>query len=182
MALGQQLIMLPLGEATCIVQKRHAELTDPFACTASYLWHQQRGLDSHNIDQGQHVRKERSSPETVPDVTFIPQAAAAKAEHKSCLTLTVQLLAAAAAAATDIALSILLPCPAGRRPYLKGLNLEKIGSEIKTDNRGRVEVNHKFQTSVPHIYAIGDVIPGPMLAHKVGLLRFSAGTDLQATI
>ena len=57
--------------------------------------------------------------------------------------------------------------PAGRRPYLKGLNLEKIGSEIKTDNRGRVEVNEKFQTSVPHIYAIGDIIPGPMLAHKV---------------
>ena len=58
----------------------------------------------------------------------------------------------------------------GRRPYLKGLNLDKIGSEIKTDNRGRVEVNAKFQTSVPHIYAIGDCIPGPMLAHKVMLI------------
>ena len=51
---------------------------------------------------------------------------------------------------------------------MKGLNLEKIGSEVpKTDNRGRLEVNNKFQTSVPHIYAIGDCIPGPMLAHKV---------------
>jgi len=47
------------------------------------------------------------------------------------------------------------------------LNLEKAG-KLQTDNRGRLEVNHMFQTSVPHIYAIGDCIPGPMLAHKVG--------------
>lgn len=59
----------------------------------------------------------------------------------------------------------------GRRPYLKGLNLDKVGSEApKQDNRGRLEVNAKFQTSVPHIYAIGDCIPGPMLAHKVSNL------------
>jgi len=51
---------------------------------------------------------------------------------------------------------------------LKGLKLENVGSEApKTDNRGRLEVNAKFQTSVPHIHAIGDCIPGPMLAHKV---------------
>ena len=61
-------------------------------------------------------------------------------------------------------------CPTGRRPYLKGLSLENLagGKGIKTDNRGRVEVNGQFQTSVPNIYAIGDVIAGPMLAHKVG--------------
>lgn len=47
------------------------------------------------------------------------------------------------------------------------MNLEKAG-KLQTDNRGRLEVNHMFQTSVPHIYAIGDCIPGPMLAHKVG--------------
>ena len=58
---------------------------------------------------------------------------------------------------------------AGRRPYLKGLNLEKLGEAPKQDSRGRLEVNAQFQTSVPHIYAIGDCIPGPMLAHKVGL-------------
>ena len=56
---------------------------------------------------------------------------------------------------------------AGRRPYLKGLNLEKLGEAPKQDSRGRLEVNAQFQTSVPHIYAIGDCIPGPMLAHKV---------------
>lgn len=58
---------------------------------------------------------------------------------------------------------------AGRRPYLKGLNLEKLGEAPKQDSRGRLEVNAQFQTSVPHVYAIGDCIPGPMLAHKVTL-------------
>lgn len=52
----------------------------------------------------------------------------------------------------------------GRKPYTEGLNLSKIG--IKKDNKGCVEVNKKFQTAVKNIYAIGDVIKGPMLAHK----------------
>ncbi len=52
----------------------------------------------------------------------------------------------------------------GRKPYTEGLNLTKLG--IKKDNKGRVEVNEKLQTSVQNIYAIGDVIKGPMLAHK----------------
>ena len=52
----------------------------------------------------------------------------------------------------------------GRKPYTEGLNLSKVG--IKKDNKGRIEVNDKLQTSVSNIYAIGDVIKGPMLAHK----------------
>ncbi len=52
----------------------------------------------------------------------------------------------------------------GRKPYTEGLNLSKVG--IKKDNKGRIEVNNKLQTSVDNIYAIGDVIKGPMLAHK----------------
>ncbi|XP_052750522.1 dihydrolipoyl dehydrogenase isoform X2 [Galleria mellonella] len=52
----------------------------------------------------------------------------------------------------------------GRRPYTKDLGLDKVG--IALDDRGRVPVNDKFQTTVPGIYAIGDVIHGPMLAHK----------------
>ena len=52
----------------------------------------------------------------------------------------------------------------GRKPYTEGLNLSKIG--IKKDKKGSIEVNKKLQTSVPNIYAIGDVINGPMLAHK----------------
>ncbi len=52
----------------------------------------------------------------------------------------------------------------GRKPYTEGLNLSKVG--IKKDRKGRIEVNNKLQTSVSNIYAIGDVIKGPMLAHK----------------
>jgi dihydrolipoamide dehydrogenase len=52
----------------------------------------------------------------------------------------------------------------GRVPYTEGLGLGDVG--VKTDNRGRVTVDPHFQTSVPGIYAIGDVIAGPMLAHK----------------
>ena len=52
----------------------------------------------------------------------------------------------------------------GRKPYTEGLNLAKIG--IKKDDKGRIEVNEKLQTSIRNIYAIGDVIKGPMLAHK----------------
>ena len=52
----------------------------------------------------------------------------------------------------------------GRKPYTEGLNLGKIG--VKKDKKGRIEVNDKLQTSVENIYAIGDVIKGPMLAHK----------------
>jgi dihydrolipoamide dehydrogenase len=52
----------------------------------------------------------------------------------------------------------------GRKPYTEGLNLSKIG--VKKDNKGRIEVNEKLQTSVKNIYAIGDVIKGAMLAHK----------------
>ena len=52
----------------------------------------------------------------------------------------------------------------GRKPYTEGLNLSKVG--VKKDNKGRIEVNSKLQTSVKNIYAIGDVIKGPMLAHK----------------
>ena len=52
----------------------------------------------------------------------------------------------------------------GRNPFTRSLGLEAIG--IKTDKLGRVEVNHRLQSSVPNIFAIGDVIEGPMLAHK----------------
>ena len=52
----------------------------------------------------------------------------------------------------------------GRRPYTKNLNLEKIGVEL--DKRGSIKVNKNFQTNIKNIYAIGDVIEGPMLAHK----------------
>ena len=52
----------------------------------------------------------------------------------------------------------------GRKPNIEELNIKKIG--IKTDINGNIEVNKKFQTKFENIYAIGDVISGPMLAHK----------------
>ena len=52
----------------------------------------------------------------------------------------------------------------GRKPYIEGLNLENVG--VETDEKGKVKVNKTFETNVKNIYAIGDVIEGPMLAHK----------------
>jgi dihydrolipoamide dehydrogenase len=52
----------------------------------------------------------------------------------------------------------------GRKPYSEGLGLENVG--VQKDQRGFVQVDAHFQTNVPGIYAIGDLIPGPMLAHK----------------
>lgn len=52
----------------------------------------------------------------------------------------------------------------GRSPYTQGLALENAG--LKTDERGRISVNNHLQTQVPHIFAIGDVVQGAMLAHK----------------
>ncbi len=52
----------------------------------------------------------------------------------------------------------------GRRPNTEGLGLESVG--LTTDERGRIPIDESFQTSVPGIFAIGDVVRGPMLAHK----------------
>lgn len=52
----------------------------------------------------------------------------------------------------------------GRRPYTEGLGLDNVG--IATDRRGMIEVGDHFETSVEGIHAIGDVVRGPMLAHK----------------
>ena len=52
----------------------------------------------------------------------------------------------------------------GRKPNTKNLNLEKIN--INLDNKKRIKTNNKFETNIKNIYAIGDVISGPMLAHK----------------
>jgi dihydrolipoamide dehydrogenase len=55
----------------------------------------------------------------------------------------------------------------GRRPFTDGLGLETIGLEL--DPKGRIPVKEGFATQVPGVYAVGDVIPGPMLAHKTTL-------------
>ncbi len=70
--------------------------------------------------------------------------------------------AAGGAAETIEADTVLLAI--GRVPYTNGLGLDEVG--VKRDGKGRVEVGDHFETNVPGIYAIGDVIRGPMLAHK----------------
>ncbi|MFI4859082.1 MAG: dihydrolipoyl dehydrogenase [Phycisphaerales bacterium JB063] len=52
----------------------------------------------------------------------------------------------------------------GRKPNTEGLGLDKVG--ITPNPRGQIEVNEKFETGIEGIYAVGDVVPGPMLAHK----------------
>ena len=85
-----------------------------------------------------------------------------KAEHTTeGVRLTVEPAAGGAAEHLDCD-TVLLAI--GRRPYTEGLGLEAAG--IAVDDRGRIPVDDRFQTVVPGIYAIGDVIPGPMLAHK----------------
>lgn len=52
----------------------------------------------------------------------------------------------------------------GRKPYTEGLRLETLG--ITLTNRGFIPIDHDFRTAVSHIFAIGDTVEGPMLAHK----------------
>ncbi|MEE2917268.1 MAG: FAD-dependent oxidoreductase, partial [Pseudomonadota bacterium] len=52
----------------------------------------------------------------------------------------------------------------GRRPNIDGLALDAAG--LSTNQRGQIEIDHDFRTAVDGIWAIGDVVPGPMLAHK----------------
>ena len=80
---------------------------------------------------------------------------------KSKVTLTVE--PAKGGDSEDIACDVVL-VSIGRKPFTEGLGLEDAGVEM--DGRGVIQVDGNFKTSVDGIYAIGDVIPGPMLAHK----------------
>jgi dihydrolipoamide dehydrogenase len=76
---------------------------------------------------------------------------------------TVSVEPAAGGAAERIEADVVLVA-IGRRPNTDGLGLEAAG--LKTNAKGQVEIDHDFRTAVPGIWAIGDVVPGPMLAHK----------------
>lgn len=80
---------------------------------------------------------------------------------KNKVTLTLEPAAGGSAEKLEVE-TVLLAI--GRRPYTQGLGLDKAG--VTVDDRGRVAVDDHFQTNVKGIYAIGDVIRGPMLAHK----------------
>lgn len=78
-------------------------------------------------------------------------------------TLKVKVEPAAGGAAETLEADIVLVA-IGRVPYTDGLGLEALG--VNKDNRGRIVIDPHFQTNVAGIYAIGDVVAGPMLAHK----------------
>jgi dihydrolipoamide dehydrogenase len=78
-------------------------------------------------------------------------------------TLKASIEPAAGGAAETLEADVVLVA-IGRVPYTDGLGLQEAG--VALDNRGRVQIDHHFGTSVPGVYAIGDVVAGPMLAHK----------------
>lgn len=82
-------------------------------------------------------------------------------KDKSGVTLTLE---PANGGAAETLQSDVVLVAIGRRPFTAGLGLETVG--VKLDNRGRIETDDHFQTSAKGIYAIGDAIKGPMLAHK----------------
>ncbi len=80
---------------------------------------------------------------------------------KDGVTLTLE--PAKGGGATELTAEIVLVA-VGRKPLTEGLGLDRVG--VALDERGRVKVDARYQTNVPGIHAIGDVIAGPMLAHK----------------
>jgi dihydrolipoamide dehydrogenase len=78
-------------------------------------------------------------------------------------TLSVQIEPAAGGKAETLEADVVLVC-IGRVPYTEGLGLKEAG--VALDNRGRVQIDAHFSTSLKGVYAIGDVVAGPMLAHK----------------
>jgi dihydrolipoamide dehydrogenase len=85
--------------------------------------------------------------------------AAASSDTGVALTLE----PAAGGASAQLAVDVVLVA-VGRRPHVEGLGLEAAG--VALDDKGRIATDAQFRTSVPGIYAIGDAIAGPMLAHK----------------
>jgi dihydrolipoamide dehydrogenase len=82
-------------------------------------------------------------------------------KSKKGVTLTLE---PAAGGATEELMADVVLVAIGRRPYVAGLGLDKVG--VALDERGRIKVDGHYATNVPGIYALGDVIAGPMLAHK----------------
>jgi dihydrolipoamide dehydrogenase len=108
------------------------------------------------------VRKEANKIFKKQGFEFRLSTKVTKAERKGdTVTLTVE--PAAGGSAETIEADVVL-VSIGRRPNTEGLGLDRAG--LQTNQRGQVETDHEFRTSVKGIWAIGDVIPGPMLAHK----------------
>jgi dihydrolipoamide dehydrogenase len=108
------------------------------------------------------VRKESNKILKKQGIEFKLSTKVTKVERTgSGATLTVE--PAAGGASETIAADVVL-VSIGRRANTEGLALDKAG--LSTNQRGQIEIDHDFGTKVPGIWAIGDVVPGPMLAHK----------------
>ncbi len=103
-------------------------------------------------------------------ITVLTGARVEKAEvHDSGVVATITSQTEAKTVEAEMALVAV-----GRVPVTDGLGLDKVG--VKVDNKGFIVVNGTMQTSVPHIYAVGDVVPTPMLAH-VGMAEAIVAAD-----
>ncbi len=147
LVVGAGIIGMELGS---VWRRLGAEVT-----IVEFLDHILPGIDSevarqfHRIQQKQGIAFKLSSKVTAID--------------SSEKVLKVKVEPVAGGAAETVEADVVLVA-IGRMPYTEGLGLEAAG--VKRDNRGRVIVDAHFRTSVAGIYAIGDVIAGPMLAHK----------------
>lgn len=113
------------------------------------------GMDSEIATQAQRILKKQGMNFRLG--TKVTEAKKIKAGVALGLT------PAAGGAAESLAVDVVLVA-IGRRPLTRGLDLERAG--VKLDERGRIAIDHNFRTSAAGIYAIGDVVVGPMLAHK----------------
>jgi dihydrolipoamide dehydrogenase len=113
------------------------------------------GMDGEIVKQAQRVL-------TKQGLTFkLSSKVTAAKKTKKGVTLTVEPANGGKSEGVDSDVVLLA---VGRRPYTEGLGLEEVG--VKMDSRGIIQVDGAFQTSVKGIFAIGDCIPGQMLAHK----------------
>ncbi|HKM87023.1 MAG TPA: dihydrolipoyl dehydrogenase [Xanthobacteraceae bacterium] len=148
LVVGAGIIGLELGS---VWRRLGAEVT-----IVEFLDHILPGIDSevarqfHRMQQKQGVAFKLSSKVTAIDT--------------SGKTLKVKVEPAAGGGTAETIEADVVLVAIGRIPYTEGLGLDAAG--VKRDNRGRVVVDPHFQTNIAGIYAIGDVIAGPMLAHK----------------
>lgn len=115
-----------------------------------YMDHAMPGMDRELSDEAVKVFKQQGM-----DFKFGVKVTGARVEGEGCIVQR--------EGGEDIKCDRVL-VSVGRRPNTEGLGLENIG--IETDRRGCIPVNEHLQTSVAGVFAIGDVIAGPMLAHK----------------
>ena len=145
--IGGGVIGLELG---CVWSRLGAEVT-----IVEYMDGILVGMDGEIRKQAQRILKKQGL-----DFKLKAKVTGAKVS-KSGVKMTVE--SASGGNVEELSSDYLLVC-VGRKPYTEGLGLEDIG--VLMDERGRINVDQDFQTNVAGVYAVGDVIRGPMLAHK----------------